>query len=175
MTEDIARFRSKDEPWRLSGRDAEVLADLIVVLRFWLPAFKTAAEITDVARAIADIEELAASGRAPQECRIDMERLDPFDGGLSAAVSLSSFDISLELMEWVPCVNGGLDYGGVVDGDGRLVGMRLDHMGSYDRDDFDAWWHKAMECGPQDPNDPGSKGDVERETTTGHSAPGFHE
>lgn len=149
--------------WRLSGYDVEILEELRQVIRFWLPAFLTAEDVSKAAVALSDLERLSEDGTPPDYCEISIVRMRDEMNGLAADIGITNTQISLSILEFVPGPNGFPDHGAVLDEEGRPISMALTPMGSFDRKTFDAWWHLAMSCAPQDPGDPESKAKITRE------------
>ena len=152
-------YRDAQSRWRISARDAEILAEIKEVLRCWIPALLKTKDIVAVAAALEDLGRLIDSGAPPlSSCEIGVKRVASQNGGISANVSISSCEISLDCSEWVPNLNGSLDSGSLLARDGRPLLLLLDRMGSYDRDLFDQWWFKAMDIAPHEPRDQSAKG-----------------
>ncbi|MDP3264397.1 MAG: hypothetical protein U1E06_16875 [Tabrizicola sp.] len=152
MSEDILHFfqRETGTDWRISGRDAELLAELRKALRAWLPAFETGAEVVVLGKALEDLEHLQADGRVPGSYEIEISRRDAAGCGLSAYLAISCREISLGVIEYVPGPNGGSDHGAVLDRNGRPVYLCLDASGSFDQPMFEVWWQRAMDLAPTD-------------------------
>lgn len=165
MTEDIVNLRGGfgSDLWRISGHDAEVIRELHQVIRAWLPAFETGAEVIAAGRALRDLELLAEHGGAPDYCEIEMEALDEAGCGTSVSIGMGGDDIMLSVVEFVPGPNGIPDHFTPTDRDGQPIGLTLDSMGSFDRDSFDAWWHRAMDIAPADPIQPNVKASIKRD------------
>ena len=160
MTEDVLPFFLRDSHWRLSGYDVEIIEDLKDVIRWWLPTLTDTADLVAVVAMLRSLDAVVNGIPPSPPCEFTVSRIDPKEGGISVSITTSTDGILLSCDEGVPNVNGTLDYGTIVDRDGRLLSMNLGQMGTCDRELFDRWWRHAIETGPQGPRDQNVKGTV---------------
>lgn len=140
--------------WKISGRDAEILSDLKLILRWWLPIFSEVDDLRQAVDVLEVIENIIHSGAKPTNIyHVTASRVDVMHGGYSVTIIVSPDGIDLNCDEWVSTAHGRPECGSMIARDGRPLSVHLDRMGSYDRIHFDLCWHQAMEVGPEGPDD----------------------
>lgn len=159
--DDIRLFSIPDKRWRLSGHDVDIIADLQEVVRHWIPALSETEDIALVVDLLRDLDGITNGVAPSNNYSFEMKRIDPKRGGISVEISFDAEALSLSCHEWVPNVNGTLDYGAIYGMEGLPISMTFDRMGSYEREIFDEWWHIALDCGPQEPRDQNIKCQIE--------------